>query len=38
MATNVNVAQRVVRSVLSAIDEKTIEKSAKILINSGLNF
>jgi DNA (cytosine-5)-methyltransferase 1 len=38
MATNVNVAERIGKSVLKAIDEKTIEKSAKILINSGINF
>lgn len=38
MATNVNVAQRVARSVLKSIDEENIKKSAKILINSGINF
>ena len=38
MASNVNVVQRIARSILYANDEKIIEKSAKILINSGINF
>ena len=37
-ATNVNVASRITRQILKAINKNNINKKAKTLINQGLNF